>query len=209
VTVTCPHLKPSAALIAGLLLAIGATRGHGQETAHSATPTAADRSITSTAQYSVPAVRLIRDDGQIISLPEEMNDGRAVVLSFVFTTCSSVCPLMSEILAQFDRKLGAERARVHLMSISIDPEQDTPARLREYAKRFHAGPEWQHYTGTAEASVAAQRAFNVWRGGKMSHVPVTLVRATPGTPWLRIDGLVTPDELLHQYRQALQTVAQR
>jgi protein SCO1/2 len=165
--------------------------------------------MTSTAHYSVPAVRLIRDDGEVISLPEEMNDGRAVVLNFVFTTCSSVCPLMSQIFAQFDHKLGAERSRVHLMSISIDPEQDTPARLREYAKRFHAGPEWQHYTGTVEASLVAQRAFNVWRGDKMSHAPVTLVRAAPDKPWLRIDGLVTPDELLQRYRQTLQTVASR
>ena len=201
----------AAALMAASLLVVGASLAHSHDslTTDSATPHAADRSITSIAQYSVPAVRLIRDDGVAISLPEEMNDGRAVVLNFVFTTCSSVCPLMSQIFAQFDHKLGAERARVHLMSISIDPEQDTPARLREYAKRLHAGPEWQHYTGTVEASLAAQRAFNVWRGDKMSHVPVTLVRAAPGTPWLRIDGLVTPDELLHQYRQTLQTVAKR
>jgi protein SCO1/2 len=204
-------LLRAAAFIAASLLAVGASGGNGHDslTGHSATPDTADRSTTSTAQYSVPSVRLIRDDGEVISLPEEMNDGRAVVLNFVFTTCSSVCPLMSQIFAQFDKKLGAERARVHLMSISIDPEQDTPARLREYAKRFHAGPEWQHYTGTVEASLVAQRAFNVWRGDKMSHSPVTLVRAAPDKPWLRIDGLVTPDELLRQYRQTLQIVASR
>ena len=44
-------------------------------------------------------------------------------------------------------------------------------------QRFHAGPEWQHYTGTVEASLAAQRGFNVWRGDKMSHMPVMLLRA--------------------------------
>jgi protein SCO1/2 len=90
------------------------------------------------------------------------------------------------------------------MSISIDPEEDTPARLREYARKFHAGPEWQHYTGTVEASLAAQRAFNVWSGDKMSHAPVTLVRAAPGKPWLRIEGFVTPDELLQKYHQLLE-----
>ena len=164
---------------------------------------------TTTAQYVIPAVRLIRDDGKVVSLPEEMNDGRAVVLNFVFTTCSSVCPLMSQIFERFDHKLGTDRDRVHLMSISIDPEEDTPARLRDYAKKFHAGPEWQHYTGTVEASLAAQRAFNVWRGDKMSHAPVTLVRAAPGQPWLRIDGLVTPDQLLRQFHQTLQAVASR
>ena len=53
---------------------------------------------------------------------------------------------------------------MHLMSISVDPEEDIPTRLHEYAEKFHAGPEWQHYTGTVEASLAAQHAFNVWRG---------------------------------------------
>jgi protein SCO1 len=194
------------ALIAAFLLAVGASRGYGQESVdgHPAPAIAAGRTITTTAQYRVPAVRLVRDDGKVISLPEEMNDGRPVVLNFVFTTCSSICPLMSQIFEQFDRKLGPDRDRVHLMSMSIDPEQDTPARLREYAQKFHAGPEWQHYTGTVEASLAVQRAFNVWRGDKMSHGPVTLVRPAPGQPWLRIEGFVTPAELVQHYRQALE-----
>ena len=185
---------------------MGASRGYGHESVdeYPAPAAAAGRTITTTAQYLVPAIRLVRDDGKLISLPEEMNDGRPVVLNFVFTTCSSICPLMSQIFEQFGRKLGTDRERVHLMSISIDPEEDTPARLREYARKFHAGPEWQYYTGTVEASLAAQRAFNVWRGDKMSHGPVTLVRAAPGKPWLRIEGFVTPAELVQQYRQVLE-----
>jgi protein SCO1/2 len=151
-------------------------------------------------------VRLVRDDGEAVSLPEELDDGRPVVLNFIFTTCSTICPLMSQTLAEFDRELGADRERAHLVSISIDPEEDTPARLREYARKFHAGPEWQHYTGTADASLAAQRAFNVWRGDKMSHAPITLVRAAPGKPWLRIEGFVTPEELLQLYRGQLEQV---
>lgn len=151
--------------------------------------------------YTVPAVQLVRDDGKVVSLPDEMNDGRPVVLNFIFTTCSSICPLTSQVFAQFQQRLGADSDHVHLMSISVDPEEDTPARLREYAHKFHAGPGWQHYTGTMEASLAAQRAFNVWRGDKMSHTPVTFVRIAPGNPWLRIDGFVTADELLQHYRQ--------
>jgi protein SCO1 len=171
-------------------------------------PAASNARISVSARYAIPAVRLVRDDGKAVSLPEELNDGRPVVLNFIFTTCSSTCPLMSQTFAEFDRQLGADRERVHLMSISIDPEQDTAVRLREYARRFHAGPEWQHYTGTVEASLAAQRAFNVWRGDKMSHTPVTLLRASPGSPWLRIEGFVTPAELLGFYRQQLEAAAQ-
>ena len=156
-----------------------------------------------TVHYTVPSVTLVRDDGKAVSLLQEMNDGRPVLLNFIFTSCGSTCPLMSQVFAQFQRKLGPDARQVHLMSISIDPEEDTPARLAEYARRFGAGAEWQHYTGTLDASLAAQRAFDIYRGDKMSHSPVTLMRAAPDQPWRRIDGFVTPDDLLREYRQLL------
>jgi protein SCO1/2 len=199
-------LALGAAVLLGARPALSAHEGAGDGAAQQ--PRVPNARITSASQYPIPAVRLVRDDGKVVSFPEELNDGRPVVLNFIFTTCSSICPLMSQTFAQFDSELGVDRERVHLMSISIDPEEDTPARLREYAHKFHAGPEWQHYTGTIEASLAAQRAFNVWRGDKMSHTPITLLRAAPGKPWLRIEGFVTPTELLQLYRQQLERSAQ-
>jgi protein SCO1/2 len=91
---------------------------------------------------------------------------------------------------------------------SVDPEEDTPARLREYARKFHAGPECQHYTGTIAASVATQRAFGVYLGDKMSHAVVTLLRAAPGEPRRRLDGFITPDQLLAQYHSLMDTPRQ-
>jgi len=157
----------------------------------------------STVNYQTPEVTLVRGDGKRVSLARELDDGRPVLLNFIFTTCSSICPLTSRTLEEFQSKLGSEAVKVHLMSISIDPEQDTPARLTEYAQKFHAGPGWQYYTGTVAASVTAQKAFDVYRGEKMSHTPVTLMRAAPGRPWLRIEGFVTPDELVHDYHNLL------
>ena len=156
---------------------------------------------TRAVSIAVPDVKLIRDDGRQVSLLREVDDGRPVVLNFIFTSCGSTCPLMSQIFSEFQRRLGAGGSGVHLMSISVDPEEDTPARLLEYAHRFGARPGWQHYTGTLEASVTTQRAFGVYRGDKMSHVPATLMRAAPGQPWVRIDGLATPDELLQEYHR--------
>jgi protein SCO1/2 len=194
---------------ATLLLVVGsAARAHERPGDSAAAPAAPNARVTSATQYPIPAVSLVRDDGKVVSFPAELNDGRPVVLNFIFTTCSSFCPLMSQTFAQFDSELGADRGHVHLMSISIDPEEDTPARLHEYAQKFHAGPEWQHYTGTVEASLAAQRAFNAWRGDKMSHTPLTLLRAAPGQPWLRIEGFVTPTELVKLYRRQLERAAQ-
>jgi protein SCO1 len=154
----------------------------------------------STAAYRVPDVKLVRQDGTATSLEQDLDDGRPVVLNFIFTSCEAICPLMTHIFAEFQRKLGPESAHVHLMSISIDPEQDTPARLREYAKRFEAGPGWTFYTGTVAASVATQKAFNVFRGEKMDHTAVTILRAAPGASWQRLDGFASPDDLLKQYR---------
>jgi protein SCO1/2 len=150
----------------------------------------------STVDYTVPEVTLVRDDGKAVSLPDELNDGRPVILTFIYTTCTTICPMVSQTLEELQGKLGRDRDKVHLVSISIDPEEDTPARLRTYAARFDAGPQWQHYTGTVEASIAAQRAFNVYRGDKMNHTAVIFLRASPGRPWLRVDGMATPAELL-------------
>jgi protein SCO1/2 len=159
----------------------------------------------STVRYNIPDIEVVRQDGHPARLRDEMDDGRVVVLNFIYTTCGTICPLMSQVFGQFQRQLGPDSAKVHLISISIDPEEDTPARLRDYAHKFGAGPGWQHYTGTVQSSVAAQRAFDVYRGDKMAHAAVTLIRRAPGAPWVRLDGFATPAQLMQQYREVLAT----
>ena len=154
----------------------------------------------SEVDYRTPDVSLVREDGMRVSLPRELDDGRPVVMNFIYTDCTTICPLSSQVFAQLQAALGAERDHVHFVSISIDPERDTPARLRAYATKFHAAREWNHYTGSTAASLAAQRAYDVYRGDKMSHTPVTLMRAAPGKPWVRLDGFATSQDLLAEYR---------
>ena len=157
---------------------------------------AAPGSTRALVDYVVPAVKLVRDDGKQVQLREELDDGRPVVLSFIYTSCTTVCPVTSQTLSQLQDRLGASRELVHMVSITIDPEFDTPARLHEYAARFGAGPQWQHYTGSLPAVQTAQRAFDVYRGNKMDHAPATLVRGVPGAKWVRIDGFATADQLM-------------
>lgn len=149
----------------------------------------------SEVHYAIPAVTLVRDDGKVVQLSDELNDGRPVVLNFIYTSCTTICPLSSQIFERFQHGLG-KGERVHLMSISIDPEQDTPARLRAYAAQFHAKSGWNHYTGSLAAVTAVQSAFNAYHGDKMSHTPLTLMRAAPGKSWVRFDGFARADELM-------------
>jgi protein SCO1/2 len=160
------------------------------------------RATRSSVEVTLPEIALERDDGKRVSLSTELNDGRPVLLTFIFTKCGTICPVMSQTFSQVQDKLG-EREPVHLVSISIDPEYDTPARLAEYGKKVGAGARWHFYTGTTEASVAAQRAFEAFRGDKMSHTPVTFLRGRAGKPWERIDGFASSDELIGELRQLL------
>jgi protein SCO1/2 len=159
----------------------------------------------SEARYEAPSVTLIRQDGAKVNFANELDDGRPVVLDFIYTSCTTICPLTSQIFYELQEKLGKERDKVKMVSVSIDPENDTPARLREYARKFHASAQWQHYTGTVAASVAVQKAFNVFLADKMEHSPVTFLRAAPGKQWVRLDGFASPDLLLAEYQHLLGT----
>src|SRR5882757_564676 len=136
------------------------------------------------------------DDGKSVNLPAEMDDGRPLVVNFIYTSCTTICPMNSQVFEQFQEDLGAERKSVHLVSISIDPEQDTPAHLRKYAAQFHAQRGWDHYTGKLADIIAVQQAFGAYRGDKMSHTPLTLMRPSPGKPWVRFDGFARADDLM-------------
>jgi protein SCO1/2 len=87
-----------------------------------------------------------------------------------------------------------------MVSISIDPQYDTAEKLREYAERFGAGPQWKFYTGSDEQSISAQRAFDAYRGGKMNHIPLTFLKAPTDSKWIRLEGFTSSSQLLDEYR---------
>jgi protein SCO1 len=168
---------------------------------HAAAPAMEDKRTT--ANYAVPAINMIRQDGNKVNFQADLNDGRPVMLNFIYTSCTAICPVTTQVFSQVQDKLGADKVKVHMISVSIDPEFDTPSRLDVFAKKYKADNQWQFYTGTREASIAVQKAFDAYRGDKMNHVPVTYMRAAPGKPWIRLDGLRSPDDLVKEIRVLL------
>lgn len=78
--------------------------------------------------------------------------GRAYVANFMFTSCPTVCPVLSQHMARVQRRTAALGDRLHLVSISVDPVVDTPARLAEYGQRYGYDPRrWHLVTGEAAA----------------------------------------------------------
>jgi protein SCO1/2 len=146
-------------------------------------------------------VKVTRADGKRMSLAEAVDDGRPVMLNFIYTSCNAICPVTSQVFVEFRERLGAARDKINMVSISIDPEQDTPRRLTAYAKRFGSAGTWAHYTSSAAEAVEIQRAFGAWRGDKMNHQPSTWLRISPGQPWVRYEGFTGPEQLVNEYLQ--------
>ena len=155
------------------------------------------------ASYTIPDVTLVNQDKKKVSLPELLDSDQPVMLNFIFTSCTAICPAMSATFASVQKKLGKDSEKLRMVSISIDPEYDTPGALNDYAKRFKAGPQWEFLTGSLDDSVTVQKAFDSDRGDKMNHAPMTLMRATRDSKWVRYEGFATADELVKEARSML------
>lgn len=155
-------------------------------------------------EYRLEDVKLTAMDGSETTLLNELDSGKPVMINFVFTTCTTICPVMSGTFAQVQSQLGPEAEEVRMVSFSIDPEYDTPERLRAYANQYGAGSQWQFLTGDLDALIAVQKAFDVYRGNKMNHEPTTLMRRSPDEPWVRLDGIASGAQIVAEYRQLVQ-----
>ena len=198
------HVAMAFAVTMMVATAAGAQMQAGQ-TGHEG-HTAAPAKITATrvmdAQPRLDGIELVDQDGRTVTLAEAVGTDRPVMVNFIFTTCTTICPVMSSGFSQLQKSLGEAQDQVRLVSISIDPEADTPAALRAYAKRYRAGESWVFLTGTRAASEAAQRAFGAFRGDKTNHAPTTYVRRAPDGAWEQLDGLSSGETLLAAFRGA-------
>lgn len=89
-----------------------------------------------------PVAKLKLDDGAVTTLPALLKD-RVTALQLIFTSCQATCPIQGALFADAAKRLGTGQQLAQLLSISIDPDRDTPAVLREWLKRFGASPRWR------------------------------------------------------------------
>jgi len=100
--------------------------------------------------FAVPDARLVDETGKAISLGAMK--GKVTVYDFIFTSCTGTCPIMTNNMRALTPKV-AKDAPVRFVSISVDPERDTPAVLAEYAKRARNDPRWTFLTGNRDEIV--------------------------------------------------------
>jgi protein SCO1/2 len=141
---------------------------------------------------SAPGFTLIDQDGRRFSLSDVR--GRVAVVTFIFTTCSETCPLLTAKLVGVQRKLGGEASKVFFTAITVDPLNDTPATLKKYAQAHSADlASFAFLTGSFEQIEDIARRYAVFRkaqaNGSVDHTFLTSLIDQGGT--LRVQYLGT------------------
>ncbi len=99
----------------------------------------------------LPNVEVQNQDGKTFRFYDDLIKDKLVVINFIYTSCTDICPLTTARLAQVQEKLGDVVGRdIFMISITIDPEHDGPAELKRHADAFQVGPGWQFLTGKPE-----------------------------------------------------------
>jgi len=153
-------------------------------------------------EYAVPDVVLVNQDGAKVRLKELVQSDNVVIVEFIFGTCTTICPVLSAGFTNLQQKLSPDTRRVRLVSITIDPENDSPKVLKEYLGRYHAKPGWDFLTGSRSDIDKVMRAFSAYVPNKMQHFPLTLIRLPGDGRWVRIYGLMSTSEFMDECRKA-------
>ena len=124
---------------------------------------------------AAPDFRLIDADAKPITLRQFR--GKAVLVAFFFTTCNGACPATTARLAKIQEELAKHaglKDRVQILSVSIDPERDTPEKLRGYMRLYDVDAKnWSFVTGPVKAVRSTSAAWNIWAkpaaNGQLDH----------------------------------------
>jgi protein SCO1/2 len=161
-----------------------------------AAPAPADPPEKTLDGVAVPDVKLVDQDGRPVRFYTDLVKGQVVAMNFVFTSCGTICPPMGANFAKLQKILGGRPGpRARLISVSIDPANDTPERLKAWAAKFGAQPGWTLVTGDREEVNRLLKALGVYNASPAAHTPVVLVGDDAHHHWTRAYGLAPPDKL--------------
>jgi protein SCO1/2 len=170
-----------------LLLVVAAPPGRGQPIG-----------LGQPARLDIPDVVLIDQDGAPHHVRRELIEGKIAVVSFVFTGCSTICSPVGASMGALDRLLGA---RVSLLSVTLDPFNDTPERLAMWRRQFDDEPGWRLLTGDPGR---IGRLLHAMREDvpDISQHDAFLWLGDPRTGnWTRVSALVSPETIAGLVRQ--------
>ena len=158
-------------------------------------PAPSQQSRQQAAQKYFTDVILVNQDGQPMRLYSDLLKDKVVVINFFFATCQGVCLPMNRNIQKaqdvFGDRLGKD---AYIISVSVDPTVDTPARLKEYAARIGARPGWYFITGDKENVAFALKKLGQYVENREDHTNIVLIGNERTGLWKKAFGLAKSDE---------------
>ncbi|HEX6083578.1 MAG TPA: SCO family protein [Thermoanaerobaculia bacterium] len=142
-------------------------------------------------------VQLTDHNGKSVRFYSDVLQGKTVVIESFFTSCTGTCPLMNSTFAKIQQAVGNRLGKdVFLVSITVDAEHDTPAKLKEYAAHMKARPGWLFLTGRKENVDQALHKLGLKVNSREEHKNLFLVGNEPKGVWKKVLGLGKADEIV-------------
>jgi cytochrome oxidase Cu insertion factor (SCO1/SenC/PrrC family) len=169
-------------------------------------PAAAAPKAEESVKLSIPDVDLVDQDGKPVRFYSDLVQGKVVLMNFIFTSCTTICPPMGATFAKVQKLLGERAGRdVHLISVSVDPGTDTPARLTAWRQKLGGGPGWTLVTGDKESVTRLLKALGVYTASVSDHTPLVLAGNDAQGHWTRAYGLAPPAKMVELVDQMTST----
>lgn len=159
---------------------------------HHPAPAAAAEPAWEEAAVTVPDLAVTDQDGRKRRLYGDLVKGKTVAINFMYTSCTTVCAPLTATLAQVRKDLKARGlGHVEVVSITVDPQTDTPKVLKSYAGKFDTGGGWSFVTAPPGDLRRIQAAFGVPQVSREEHTPIVFVTHEPSGKWTRVYGLAS------------------
>jgi protein SCO1 len=157
------------------------------------TPAQSDPGPERGTRQNIPDVELVDQDGRTVHLYKDLVKGRVAALSFIFTTCTTICPLIGANLGRLQTELGQFLGEdISLISVSVDPATDTPQRMKAWGAQFGAKPGWCLLTGNKETVEQLLKILGLFTPDIQSHSPFLLLVNDRTGEWTRVNAIETP-----------------
>src|SRR4030095_5425262 len=149
------------------------------------------------AKVTLSEAPLLDQGGRRVRLAKDVIGERIAVVNFIYTSCTTVCPVSSATFQQLQQRLAASLGKeVVLVSITVDPLRDTPQRLREYGARYRAAEGWTWLTGAKPDVDGALKGFGAYTPNFEDHPATVLVGDARAGKWTRFFGFPSVDDLV-------------
>jgi protein SCO1 len=143
-----------------------------------------------------PNAVLLTQDNKPVRFFDDLLKGKVVIINFMFSTCTGVCPPMTANLAKVQEYLGARVGNgINMISISVDPTVDTPEALKKFAGNYKVKPGWYFLTGQPADLDLVLRKVGGYVKDKNDHTTLLMIGNVETGQWMKVFAMAKPAEI--------------